>query len=100
MESASNKTNFLSQMNSSFGSGGMSLAMKDIQFVGFILHLKWDQQGLPIRRAASVIGKQPCSDVWVLGEELQVSNYRLTEEYIHYLEYYPIIPFQSILNSR
>ena len=40
MESANNKTNFLSQMNSSFGSGGMSLSMKDIQFVGFILHLK------------------------------------------------------------
>ena len=74
MESASNKTKFLSQINSSFGSGRMSLAMSDLQFARFILHLKRNQQGMPIRRAACVIGQQPCTNVWVLGKELQVSN--------------------------
>ena len=74
MESASCKSKFLSQVNSSFGSGGMSLAMNDLQFAGLILHLKGNQQGMPIKKAACVIGKQPCTDVWVLGKELQVSN--------------------------
>ena len=74
MESASNKTKFLSQINSSFGSSGMSLAMNDLQFAGFILHLKRNQQGMPIRKAACVIRQQPCTNVWVLGQELQVSN--------------------------
>ena len=34
MESASNKTKFLSQINMSFGSAGMSLALNDLQFAG------------------------------------------------------------------
>ena len=74
MESTSCKNRFLSQMNSSFGSGGMSLAMNDLQFAGFILQLKSQQQGMQIKKAASLIGKQPGTNVWVLGKQLQVSN--------------------------
>ena len=74
MESASCKNRFLSQVNSSFGNGGMSMAMNDLQFAGFILHLKSQQQGMPIKKAATLIGKQPGTNVWVLGKELQVSN--------------------------
>jgi len=49
----------------------MSPAMNDLQFAGFIMHLKSQQQGIPIKAAASLIGKQP---TLVLGKELQVSN--------------------------
>ena len=73
MESASCKNKFMSQINSSFGSGGMTLAMNDLQFATFIIHIKSHQQDMPIRKAACVIGRQPCGNVWVLGKDLQVS---------------------------
>ena len=50
----------------------MSLAMNDLQFSAFILHLKTNQPEMPIRKAACVIGQQPCDCVWVLGKDLQV----------------------------
>ena len=50
------------------------MAMNDLQFAGFIVHLKSQQQGMPIKKAATLIGKQPGTNVWVLGKELQVSN--------------------------
>ena len=59
MKSAFCKNTFTSQINSSFGSGGMTLAMNDLQFA---THIKSHQQYLPIRKAACVDGRQPCSN--------------------------------------
>ena len=64
----------MAQINSSFGSGGMSLAMNDLQVAAFILHLKSNNQSTSIRKAASVIGQQACGSVWVMGKDLQVSK--------------------------
>ena len=69
------KTKFMSQINSSFGSGGMSLSMNDLQFSAFLLYLKQEKEDIPIRKAACIIGQQPCNKVWVLGKDLQVSNH-------------------------
>ena len=67
MESASFKAKFMKQIiNSSFGSGGMALAMSEIEFIMF---LKSKAHNMPIRKAASVIGQQPCGQVWVLGKD-------------------------------
>lgn len=63
----------MKQLNSSFGRGGMSLALNDIQFGALIQHLKDDAcNELPIKKAACVVGLQPCRQVWVLGAEVQV----------------------------
>ena len=62
----------MKQINSSFGSGGMALAMNEVEFSSFILFLKSKAHNMPIRKAASVIGQQPCGQVWVLGKDLQV----------------------------
>ena len=74
-EAALNKSRFLSQLNNSFGSGGMGLSLNEAQFALFIQHLK-NLVGAPlcIRKAASIIGLQPCGNVWVFGSDIQVSN--------------------------
>ena len=66
----------MSQINSSFGSGGMSLAMNDLQFAALLLYLKSNSEctGTSIRKAACVIGQQPCGNVWVMGKDLQVGT--------------------------
>lgn len=53
----------------------MGLSLNETQFALFIQHLK-NQVGAPlnIRKAASVIGLQPCGNVWVFGSDIQVSN--------------------------
>ena len=69
----------MNQINSSFGSGGMSIALNEQQFSSFIQHLKNEGgTGLPIKQAACVIGRQPCNKVWVLGKDLQVYNYLIS----------------------
>ena len=40
MESTSSRKIFMSQLSSSFGSGGMTLALIEVQFSAFIQHLK------------------------------------------------------------
>ena len=45
----------MSQINNSFGSGGMSLALNEAQFSQFLQYLKDDVSSLPIR-AAGVMG--------------------------------------------
>ena len=63
----------MSQINNSFGSGGMSLALNEAQFSQFIQHLKDSPVTKPpIRAAVSRIGKQEVHPVWVLGETLQL----------------------------
>ncbi len=63
----------MTQINSSFGRGGMSIALNEIQFSALIQHLKNESANkLPIKKAACVIGLQPCGNVWVLGEDIQI----------------------------
>lgn len=63
----------MSQLNNSFGSGGMSLALNEAQFSQFIQHLKKVNPSLPIR--VCMLGKQEGCSVWVMGADLQVSEY-------------------------
>lgn len=72
MESTSFKSKFLAQINNSFGSGGMSLALNETQFSSFIQFIKTD--GLPIKKAALIIGLQNNGAVWVLGKDLHISR--------------------------
>lgn len=72
MESTSFKSRFLSQINNSFGSGGMSLALNEAQFSSFIQFLKREKR-LPIKKAALAIGLQSDGPIWVLGEDLHIS---------------------------
>ena len=76
MESAAFKSKFMKQINSSFGSGGMALAMNEAEFALFLMYLKSNvpQERIPIRQATSVIGEQHCGKVWVMGKDLQVSS--------------------------
>ena len=70
MESTSFKSKFLGQINNSFGSGGMSLALNEAQFSLFIQFLK--KEGLPIKKAILIIGLQNDGKVWVLGKHLHI----------------------------
>lgn len=70
MESTSFKSKFLGQINNSFGSGGMSLALNEAQFSLFIQFLK--KEGLPIKKAVLIIGLQNDGKVWVLGKDLHI----------------------------
>ena len=73
MESTSYKSKFLAQINKSFGSGGMSLALNEVQFSMFIQFLKQDSaQCLTISKAVTRIGQQDDTELWVLGECVQV----------------------------
>ena len=65
----------MKQINSSFGSGGMALAMTETEFGSFLMFLKSNvpREGIPILKAAAVIGQQPCGKVWVMGKDVQVS---------------------------
>jgi len=67
------RNRFMGQLNSSFGSGGMTLSLTEPQFSCFIQYLKDEgsSRGLPIQKAARHIGLQP-GDIWVLGEDVQV----------------------------
>lgn len=73
IESASCKSKFMLQINSSFGSGGMSLALNEVHFAAFIQYLK-SQQVASKRKAASTIGIQPCMKEWVLGKNLIIDE--------------------------
>lgn len=74
IESTSHRTRFMAQINSSFGSGGMTLALNDVQFSALIQQLKDKQMGkeLPIKKAACTIGLQPCGKIWVFTGDVQV----------------------------
>ena len=63
----------MSQINNSFGSEGMSLALNEVQFSQFIQHLK-DNAPSVIRAAVSRIGKHEGYPVWVMGENIQLNE--------------------------
>ena len=71
-ESTSHWAHFMSQINSSFGSRGMTLALNDVQFSALIQHLKGKQKSLLIKKAACTIGLQPCGKIWVFAGDVQV----------------------------
>ena len=75
MNAVSSKAKFMSALNNSFGSGGMSLAFNETQFASFIQFLK-DQNStdMDIKVAAHNVGLQPCGKVWVLGKSLQIDS--------------------------
>ncbi len=66
------RNKFMSQLNSSFGSGGMSLALNEHLFGNFLQFLKNESGILSIRKAARVIGLQSCGKVWVMNGNVQV----------------------------
>ena len=72
MESTYYRSRFLSHINNSFGSGGMSLAFNEAQFASFIQFLKQESMGsLVIRKAVGIVGKQR-DNVWVLGPDIHI----------------------------
>ena len=76
MESTSYKSKFLAHINNSFGSGGMSLALNEVQFSTFIQFLKQDSvKNLTIRKAVTRIGEQEHDKIWVLGEYVQIDEH-------------------------
>ena len=71
----------MSQINSSFGSGGMSLALNEQQFGSFLQFLKNHAGPLPIRKVACVIGLQPCGKIWVMNDNVQVIDIQIIYSY-------------------
>lgn len=63
----------MSQVNNSFGSGGMTLALNEQQFALFIQFLKCGSS-LPILKAASIEGNQMEDMRWVLGQDIELSK--------------------------
>ena len=73
-KSTSYRNRFMAQINSSFGSGGMTLALNDVQVRSLVQHLKDEAMAktLPIKKAACTIGLQKCGKVWVFTDDVQV----------------------------
>ena len=72
--STSNKSTFMAQLNSSYGSGGMTLALNKTTFSLFIQFIKNENIGnLPILKAAIVIGQQG-DKTWVVNKNLQITE--------------------------
>ena len=86
VDSISYKFKFMSQINISFGSGGMSLALGEAQFSGFIQYLKENVASLPIVRAVGHVGEQD-DGVWVLNKTTQMdaNGEVITDENQQYL---------------
>lgn len=73
VESISYKFKFMCQLNNSFGSGGMSLAMSEAQFSMFIQYLKNSISKLPIVNAVTHVGEQS-DGVWVFNKTTQINS--------------------------
>jgi hypothetical protein len=63
----------MSQINNSFGSGGMSLALNNTEISLFVQYLERRPKSLLIRKAATFVGRHKDSPVWVLGRDLQIN---------------------------
>ena len=72
----SRKDRFISQVNYSFGSGRMDTWFNDRDLSEFLNFLKKVEcvQPLPIRKAATIIGKPSGTDVWVLGDGIIINE--------------------------
>ena len=71
----------MTQLNNSFGSGGMTLALNEQQFSLFIQFLKNECLGsLPMFKGATTVRLQK-EGAWVLGKEIEIdSDGHLVEE--------------------
>lgn len=64
----------MTQLNNSFGSGGMTLALNEQQFSLFIQFLKNECLGsLPMFKGATIIGLQK-EGTWVLGKDIEINK--------------------------
>ena len=63
----------MAQINNSFRSGGMSLAMSEAQFAQFFQFLKEKVATLPIVKAVSYDGEQS-GEVWVLNRDVHIDK--------------------------
>lgn len=63
----------MGQINNSFGSGGMTLALNEAQFASFVQYLKLEED-INIRSAAAIVGQQKCNEVWVMGRDVQIDG--------------------------
>ncbi len=94
----------MSQLNNSFGSGGMSLALSEPQFSHFFQYLKGDMSGLPIVKAVNHIGDQG-DGVWVLNKSTHINASgvvveKCNQEYVWLMEALATcISIQSIVPS-
>ena len=73
VDSISYKYRFMAQLNNSFGSGGMSLALSEAQFSLFFQFLKNDVANLPIVKATTHVGEQS-DGIWVLNKSTQIDG--------------------------
>ena len=63
----------MTQINNTYGSGGMSIAFNDQQFSSFIQFSK-GQNKIDVVTAATFSGEQVCKKVWVMGSKLQLDS--------------------------
>ena len=73
VESISFKSKFMTKLNNSFGSGGMTLALNEAQFSQFFQFLKHNISCLPKVKAVSHVGEQK-DGVWVLNKSTQMNE--------------------------
>lgn len=62
----------MSQLNATFGSGGMSCGFNDSQLTSFVHFLQHQSHPIPVKHAAMIVGRQPNSNVWVFNPNTQV----------------------------
>ena len=76
-DSSNCQAKFMTQMNNSFGSGGMSTSFNDLHFCSFFQFLKRPLLGESnVKKAACIVGEQPCSNIWVLRPNLCMHAHR------------------------
>lgn len=63
----------IADLNLSFGSGGMGAWFRDKELSEVIHQLKKDGD-IPVKKAATIVGRQEDQDVWVLSPTLQVNG--------------------------
>ena len=64
----------MSQLNATFGSGGMSCSFSDCQLTSFIHFIQRQCEPIPVKEAAMVIGRQPRGDMWVVNPAVQIDS--------------------------
>lgn len=69
----SNKFRLISQLNHSFGNGGMTSALENVQLVEYIQHLQRAHAGpMPVKKAVLFTGRQP-DGTWVFNANCFIS---------------------------
>lgn len=71
-ESIGNKVKFLSQINNTFCSGGMTSSLENNQLVDYFQYLQRSQESLPIKKGVLLTGQQ-ANGIWVLNEKTFLS---------------------------